>query len=131
MSIKSSKPRKQRKNFFERPLHEKRNSLAGHLSKDLRKKMGKRGISLRKGDTVRIMRGKHFGKEGKITGVDYKKGLVFVEKITRKKSDGTEIPVGIPASKLLVLDIASDERRFAKKASSKKKAFSEGEKEGE
>ncbi|MDD5162905.1 MAG: 50S ribosomal protein L24 [Candidatus ainarchaeum sp.] len=120
MNVKSSKARKQRKNFFECPLHEKRNSLAGHLSKDLRKKMGKRGISLRKGDTVKVMRGKHSGKEGKITGVDYKKRLVFIEKITRKKSDGTEIQVGIHASKILVLDLEGDEKRFAKKTASGK-----------
>jgi len=126
MKIESAKPGKQRKHFFEGTLHEKRNCLAGHLGRDLRKKMGKRGISLRKGDAVKVMRGKHKKKEGKITGVNYKKGLVFVEKITRKKSDGTEIPVGIPASKILVMDIASDARRLEKKASKKKVLVKEG-----
>ncbi|MDD5148218.1 MAG: 50S ribosomal protein L24 [Candidatus ainarchaeum sp.] len=128
MKIESSKPRKQRKHFFERALNEKRNSLAGHLRRELRKKMGKRGLSLRKGDTVKVLRGKNRGKEGKITGVNYKKGIVFIEKITRKKSDGTEIPVGVPASKVLVLDIAADERRLAKNRKEKSKV---AKKEGE
>ena len=117
MKIESSKPRKQRKFFFERALHLKRNALSGHLSRELRKSTGKRSISLRKGDVVKVMRGKHRGREGKIIMVDYKKGLVFVERITRKKSDGTEIPVGVSASKVLVASIdSSDEKRFKKKA---------------
>ena len=94
----------------------KRNALAGHLSRDLRKKLGLRSMPLRKGDTVKIMRGKNRGREGKITGVNYKRGIVFIEKIIRKKSDGTEIQFGIPASKVLVIDMEIDEKRLRKKA---------------
>ena len=114
--MESSKPRKQRKFLFEMPLHLKRNALAGHLSKELRKKSGRRNVSLRKGDTVKVMRGKHKKKEAKITGVDYVQGTIFLEKLTRKKSDGTEIQVGIKASNCLVVDLdSSDSRRFGKK----------------
>ena len=116
MKLESSKPKKQRKFAFERPLHLKRNALAGHLSRDLRKKLGLRSMPLRKGDTVKIMRGKNRGREGKITGVNYKRGIVFIEKIIRKKSDGTEIQFGIPASKVLVIDMEIDEKRLRKKA---------------
>jgi len=122
LKIESSKPGKQRKFFFESALHLKRNSLAGHLSKELRKKTGRRNSTLRKGDTVKVLRGKHRGKEGKITKVNYKKGLVFIEKILRKKADGTEIPVGVHASKVVVLDLYMDDaKRFKKRNTVKEK----------
>ncbi len=53
---KASKlPRKQRKYLANAPLHIKRKFLSANLSKELRKKHGKRSIPIRKGDTVRIM----------------------------------------------------------------------------
>ncbi|MBN1940612.1 MAG: 50S ribosomal protein L24 [Candidatus Diapherotrites archaeon] len=123
MNIESSKPKKQRKFFLEKALHLKQKSVSGHLSKELRKKTGRRSISMRKGDTVRIMTGKSKGKEAKITGVDYAKTRIFIEKMTRKKSDGTEIPVGINASNVLVVDLdSSDSKRFKKTAKKAKEA---------
>lgn len=99
----------------------KRNALACHLSKELKKKSGKRSASIRKGDTVKVMRGKYKKKEAKVTGVDYKKGKVFLEKITRKKSDGTEIQIGIQASNLMIVDLdLGDSKRFGKKTKKKK-----------
>ena len=52
----------------------------------------------------------------------YKKGLVFIEKILRKKADGTEIPVGVHASKVVVLDLYMDDaKRFKKRNTVKEK----------
>ena len=60
---KSSKqPRKQRKYAANAPLHLRKKFVSANLSKDLRKKQGKRNIPLRKGDIVKIMRGKFKGK---------------------------------------------------------------------
>ena len=53
---KSSKqPRKQRKYLANAPLHLKKKFISVNLSKELRKKHGKRNVSLRKGDIVKIM----------------------------------------------------------------------------
>ncbi len=112
-SIKSSKPKKQRKQLYLRPLHKKQAGLKGHLSKRLREQLGRRSLSLRKGDVVRVMRGSKKGSEGKIIGVNYKKGTVSVDKLTRKKADGTEIPLRIKACNMLIVDVdRSDARRF-------------------
>lgn len=115
MSVDSSKPKKQRKFFHEMPLHKRQKSLAAHLSKGLRKVLGRRSLQLRKGDKVRVMRGEHNDFEGKVIRADYKKQRVFLEKLVRKKSDGTEKPVPLHASNLMITEIdRSDARRLSK-----------------
>lgn len=110
---KSSKPKKQRRYHYEKSLHRKQESLAGHLDKKLREQLKTRSVALRKGDTVKVMEGKNKGKSGKVTEVNYKRGTVYVEKIIRKKANGEEVPLPIQASNLLVTDIdKSDGKRF-------------------
>ena len=71
---KSSKqPRKQRKYLANAPKHLRRAFMSVNLTKELRKKYGKRNLELRKGDIVKIMRGSFKKKIGKITEVDMKK----------------------------------------------------------
>ena len=111
--IISSKPKKQRKAHYCRPLHVRQACLCSHLSKQLRKQFGRRNLAVRKGDTVKVLRGSKRGAEGKVTGVDYKKGTVLIDKLVRKKTDGTEIPLPMRASKLVLTDVdKSDARRF-------------------
>jgi len=113
MKVKSSKPKKQRKFHYKKPLHMKQQCLASHLNKKLAKQLEKRSIALRKGDTVKVMRGKMKEKSGKITGVNYGKGIVFIENIMRKKANGEEVQVPLKASNLLVTDLdKSDSKRF-------------------
>ena len=112
----SSKPRKQRKALYTRAVHKKQNDLAGHLSKDLKKELKQRSIPLRKEDKVKIMRGSHKAKEGKIIDVNYIKGVVFIAKVIRKKADGTEVPVPIRASNVMVVELyRDDDKRFKRK----------------
>lgn len=118
--MKSSKPRKQRKALYTRDLHKKQHDLAGHLSKELKKELKQRSIPLRKEDKVKIMRGSHKAKQGKIINVDYTKGVVFIEKVIRKKADGTEIPVPIKASNVIVVEIYRDDNRRVKRKTLKK-----------
>ena len=111
--VESSKPKKQRRYFYSKALHRKQKDLSGHLSKKLAERLGKRSLQVRKGDTVKIMRGSKKGSEGNVTGVDYRKGVVFIDKLVRKKADGTEIPMPVKASNLLIADVdRSDARRF-------------------
>jgi len=130
--VKSSKPKKQRKAWYERAMHKRQQGLAAHVDKKLRKDLARRSVSLRKGDSVKVMRGAKKGKAGKITAVDYKKGTVFVDKLTRKKANGEEIPLPVQASNLLVTDVdRSDAKRFNrkhKKKAGKEKPLKEGEK---
>ena len=101
--------------------HRRAKNVASHLSEKLASELGTRSITLRKGDTVKIARGSFSGKEGKVTEIDRKSARVYVEKIIRKKSDGTELKVAISASNLIITDIdRSDRKRFKRAGKGKK-----------
>ena len=115
-SWKSSKqPRKQRKYAANAPLHLKRKLLSVNLSKELRKKYSKRNIPLRKGDVVKIMRGKFKGKQGKVTEVKTKMEKIFIEKIQVKKRDGSSVNVPMKASNLQIIELNTEDRKRMKK----------------
>jgi len=100
--MKSIKARKQRKAFFNAPLHQKRKQISSHLEENLLLKYDRRRIPVVKGDTVRVMRGMHKGHEDKITNVIVKDTLVEVEGITTTKADGKKVARPIHPSNLLI-----------------------------
>ena len=85
----SSQRRKSRKAHFSAPSHLRRKILSSHLSKDLRTKYDVRAVPVRKGDTVKVMRGSCKGREGKVQAVYRKRWALHVEKLTREKTNGT------------------------------------------
>jgi large subunit ribosomal protein L24 len=112
-----TKPRTQRKAVYELALHERRPLVSAHLSKELKAKLGTkaRSMPLRKGDRVKIMRGSHKGKTGKITEVDLRSTMAFVEGIFARKAKGGEKPLPLQPSNLLILegDFSDKERKAA------------------
>jgi len=72
------------------------------LSNDLILKYGKRSVSLREGDTVKIVRGAAKGKSGKVLNVDRGRSLVSVEGFTIAKADGTQKERWVRPSNLLI-----------------------------
>jgi large subunit ribosomal protein L24 len=100
--MKSSKARKQRKAFFNAPLHQRRRQIAAHLEENLLLKYDKRRIPVVKGDTVKIMRGAFKGHENKVANVHLKKHLVEVEGVTITKADGKQIAKSVHPSNLLI-----------------------------
>jgi large subunit ribosomal protein L24 len=105
MKMNSSKPSKQRKRMFRSPLHKKRRMLAASLTDELRQKYGVRGMSVREGDSVRIMRGDFEGLEGKIERVEYGTGRVYVEGMTREKAAGVASKLPVHASKVRITNL--------------------------
>lgn len=119
----STQRRKQRKYAHNIPMHGRTKFLNAHLSESLRQKHGVRAVGLRVGDKVRVMRGTHKGKEGKIERVDTKNYKVFVQKIEHVKREGGNSPYPLAPSNLLVVDLQNEKRRFAAtKAENKKTA---------
>ena len=110
----SKKIRKQRKYRFKSPLHVKHKLIAAHLSKELRKKYGKRAMPLRKGDSVKVMRGQFKRKEGKVAVINTKKMKVFVEGIQKARKEGTKINVLLEPSNLMILSLNLDDKKRAK-----------------
>ncbi len=117
----SSKPRKQRKYLANAPLHIKRKLLSVNLSKDLRAKHSIRNIEVKKGDKVKILRGKYKGKEGKVTLIKTKLLKIYIDGIKTKKQDGSMVDVPQRASNLQIVELnLEDKRRFSKNKTPKK-----------
>jgi large subunit ribosomal protein L24 len=119
----SVQPRKQRKYVYNLPDHLRGEQLNVHLSKPLREKHGTRAVRVRKGDKVKVLRGTHKGKEGKVERVDMDNCRVIVEKIESKKLSGGAAPYPLRPSNLLITELTSEKRRFkrAKAATLEKK----------
>ncbi len=107
----SRQPRKQRKYIAKAPIHLKRKLLSVNLSEELRKKYGRRNMIVRKGDTVKVMKGKFKKKQGKIISVDIKKTKLKIEEVSIKKGDGSKINVKIHPSNLQIVELNMDDKR--------------------
>ena len=108
----SHKPSKQRKFLYNAPLHLRGKIMSAPLSKDLREKYGMRSLPIRKGDTVRVVRGDFKGAEGEVILVDREKYRIAIKGLTRRKVDGTEIPIKIHPSKVIIVKLnLKDEKR--------------------
>jgi large subunit ribosomal protein L24 len=115
----SIQPRKQRKYIANAPLHIKRKFLSTNLSKELRKKYGKRNIPLKKGDVVKIIKGKFKGKQGKVNEIKTKALKVFVEGMQIKKQDGSKANVPLKPANLQIVELNLDSRRSKSLAKTK------------
>jgi len=51
---------------------------------------GVRAMPIRTGDEVKVLKGDHKGKTGKIEGIDRKKLYIHIEGITREKAGAKE-----------------------------------------
>jgi len=101
----SKDPTKQRKKILTAPQHALKNLMSAHLSKELAEKYNRRSIPIRKGDTVRVLRGEFKGIQGKVINVDRKKMRVFIENVTRKKVDGSTVNVPVHVSKVMITQL--------------------------
>jgi large subunit ribosomal protein L24 len=111
----SKQPRKQRKYRANAPLNIRKKFVSVNLSKELRKKHERRNIPVRKGDVVKIMRGKFKGQKGKVTIVKYKESRVAVENIQVKKLDGSKVNAMQQPSNLQIIELnLDDKKRMAK-----------------
>lgn len=106
-------PRKQRLRLHTRPMHVAAKAIRAHLSEALLLKYKRRSVTLRVGDTVRVLRGDYRGHTGKVVTVDHSTGRVTVEGVTVRKSDATEVSKPVFPSVLLAtkLDLADRRRR--------------------
>ena len=115
LSVSSVKPSRQRKALYQAPLHVRRKLLSANLSPELRSKYFIRSLPVRKGDTVRVMRGAYKGVEGKVRRVDLKKLRVYVEGVTVEKADGTTVHVPIHPSNLMITKLDLSDKWRAKR----------------
>jgi len=131
--MRTTKPGKQRKMFFNAPLHKKRKWIAAHLEENLLLKYDKRAVPVVKGDTVRVMRGSFRGHEDKVVRVNVKKGYLEIEGITMSKADGNKIAKPIHPSNVMItkLNLTDRWRRSKLERGLSEEAKKEIEKEAE
>ena len=115
----SSKPKKQRKYRLNAVLHVKQKFMHSHLSKELRKKYGKRSMGLRKGDRVKILRGQFKKHEGKVERIDMRNTRVFINGAEYSKKDGTTILLGMSPSNIMITELAFEDKSRQKLAERK------------
>lgn len=106
----AKKPSKQRKMIYEAPAHRVRKFLAAPLSEELRKSQERRSYPVRKGDTVKILRGDFAGIEGKINDIDTRRQRLFVEGVQREKTSGTSANVSVNSSKVMITKLNLDDK---------------------
>tara|TARA_B100000315_G_C14406348_1_gene508896 strand:- start:257 stop:685 length:429 start_codon:yes stop_codon:yes gene_type:complete len=125
----SKQPRKQRKYLAKAPLHLRKKFVSINLSKELREKHGKRNVPAKKGDTVKVMRGKFKKKQGKITKVNIKKSKIIIEGVQVKKQDSSKANVKMQPSNLQITELNFEDRKRLKSGNSQKKSDKEDKKQ--
>ena len=110
MKLKTKSPSKQRKRLYTAPYHSRSHIFSAHLSSELRGSHNSRTMPVKKGDTIRVLRGDYKGFEGKILRVNRKGYRIIVDGINREKADGTSMPVAIHPSKVEVIRLDLDDK---------------------
>ena len=118
--VKSMKPGKQRKAHFNAPMHEKRKRISARLQleKPDSRFDGVRTVTVRVGDTVRVVRGdlayggkRHGGNRnaealtGSVLRIDSNRGRLYIEGAKASKSDNKEEAVPVNASNVVVVKL--------------------------
>jgi large subunit ribosomal protein L24 len=98
----STQPRKERKTLYNLPAHLNRARIASHLDETLLLKYNTRSTTVRKGDTVRVLRGEYAGTTGKVLEVNTRTRKVTVDGVTVTKADATQKPRPLDPSNLLI-----------------------------
>ncbi len=110
MFLNPSKPSKQRKLFYQAPAHKVHRFMSAPLSEGLSTSQGRRAYPVRKGDTVKIVRGDFAGIEGKVTEVDTGSRRLFVEGVQREKVAGTSTNVSVHSSKVMITKLNLEDK---------------------
>ena len=115
------KPTKMRnQQIYRAPYAVRSKHVSGALSKELRKKYGKRSVRLVIDDSVKIIRGEYKGIDGKITKISIDKSGIAIEGIKKEKLKGEKIDVYIPSSNILVTSLNTDDHWRKSKLEGKK-----------
>jgi ribosomal protein uL24 len=113
VSTRSSSPRRQRKALYTATTAERRRRMTVPLSRDLKKRFGRRAIPVRKGDTVRVLSGSFVGREERVAKVNRRDYSVTLDNVTLKTAEEKLKPLALRTSHLVLtrLNLADAWRR--------------------
>ena len=104
-------PRKMRNNqIYFATMKTASKQLSGTLSKDLRKKYGKRSVRIVEGDNVSIIRGEFSGVDGKVTKISIPAKGVNVEGVKKEKLKGEKFDVYVNTTNIVITGLNSDDK---------------------
>ena len=109
----SSSRRKMRKAHFTAPSHIRRIMMSAPLSKELRTKYNVRSLPVRKDDEVKIKSGSQKNRDGKVICCYRKRWAIHIDKITREKSNGATVYIGVHPSNVEITKLKMDKGRKA------------------
>lgn len=85
--------------------------MSAGLSKDLRKQYSLRSLPVRREDEVRVIKGRHKTREGKVVKINRLKYKIYIERITRDKPNGEQTHIGIHPSNVVITKLKVDPNR--------------------
>ena len=94
--------------------------LSGSLSKELRKKYGKRSVRIIEGDTVKVIRGEFSGVDGKVTKISLADNGVNIEGVKKDKIKGDKFDVYINTTNIMITGLNSSDKWRMNKLEGKK-----------
>ena len=110
--------------IFQAAHHTRSKQLGATLSKELRKKYGRRSVRVIQGDTIRVLRGEFKGIDGKVTKTSTEKNSVAVEGIKREKLKGGNVDIYIHTSNVMITGMNLDDKWRQKRMEKQKTKIS-------
>jgi len=94
--------------------------LSCALSKELRKKYGKRSTRILKGDTAKIIRGEFAGVDGKVTKISIPDRGVNIEGVKKEKLKGDKFDVYVRTTNIVLTALDTGDKWRINKLEGKK-----------
>ena len=94
--------------------------LSCALSKELRKKYGKRSVRILKGDTAKIIRGEFSGVDGKVTKISIPDRGVNIEGVKKEKLKGDKFDVYVRTTNIVLTALDTEDKWRINKLEGKK-----------
>ena len=118
---RSSLPRKTRnQQIYYAAMQTASKQLSCALSKDLRKKYGKRSARIIEGDTASIVRGEFAGVDGKVIKISVADRGVNIEGVKKEKLKGEKFDVYVHTTNIVISGLNSDDKWRINKLEGKK-----------
>jgi large subunit ribosomal protein L24 len=89
--------------MYNADLFERRRRTSIGLSRELRARYGRRSLPVRKGDTVRVLRGSYVGREERVAKVSRRDYTVTLDNVTMKTGDQKLKPLPLRPSALVLV----------------------------
>ena len=94
--------------------------LSCSLSKELRKKYGKRSVRITEGDTAKIVRGEFAGVDGKVTKISIPDRGVNIEGVKKEKLKGDKFDVYVHTTNIILTALDTGDKWRINKLEGKK-----------